>query len=349
MEVGPEKAPDHQGSEFTASTALPPRYQPSDYSSAFSNVLAKVCRQKPDGRISASVATRLAADLLAADRRTVEKLLAPGLPYASWEVFQSLIDEALPATFERPVAGQAVARMALRVSTRMSPDQVGCALIADAKGLALIYLANAYRVGSDLARAEELLDLAGKALESGTGDPLGRILILRIRACIGRDQNHSAIADEYCAEALRLSREIADPHLEGHVEFSRGVFRLHFGDYEGARELLESAADKIDVKREPRLLLLAQHAYVSTELGRGNVDAAEAQMGSLRRLHEQFPDVVARARLHWLEARLATARGRLEEAERYYQTARSAFLDHGIKGDAALITRELAELYLKSA
>ena len=353
MKVCSEDEKDPQAIESLQESRVIPgvgkSFSPRDYEGAVTRALERVRRTPTPTTTDREEARWRAAELLACSPEELEERLVPGSIYACWDVFSSLVDEILPATFARPTTGQVVARMALRVAMRLSESQVGRAAVRDARTLAVLRFANALRVGSDLARSEKLLEIAESSVQCGSGDPHLQVELLSIRSSLCRDQNSPHEAEAHCREALRLCRQMKDRRLELRMLVSLGVVFGDSGAHEAAERAFRFALRRVQLPTDPRLVLSIYHGLTVAQIGLGNLEAAGTLMGELRSLHARFPDVNARARLYWLEARLAAAREHYDEAEALYQKARSAFLEHGIEGDAALVTRELAELYLKSA
>lgn len=97
---------------------------------------------------------------------------------------------------------------------------------------------------------------------------------------------------------------------------------------------------------DSRLLLVVKHnrAHFLCELGR-HVDAAEA-LEDARPLYDLFDDAWTQLRLAWLEGTIARGRGDLERAEELLRAAREGFLAQESAYDAALVSLELAGLYL---
>ena len=66
-----------------------------------------------------------------------------------------------------------------------------------------------------------------------------------------------------------------------------------------------------------------------------------------RDLYARFPDPWTQTLLAWLEGRIAVARGDAEAAERHLLDARDRYLAQGLGYDAALVTLDLAEVYVE--
>jgi tetratricopeptide (TPR) repeat protein len=79
----------------------------------------------------------------------------------------------------------------------------------------------------------------------------------------------------------------------------------------------------------------------------GRLDEAEELLPDLRELTIQLGNDLDILRLRWLEGHLAAGLGRREEAIAALQAVREGFADRKIAYDTALVSLELAVLYLE--
>lgn len=122
---------------------------------------------------------------------------------------------------------------------------------------------------------------------------------------------------------------------------------LHFyrGDLAQALDTVRSALRK--VKEDRRLYLCGRHnlGFYLTEAGEF-WEAAE-QLAADEPLYGEFPDPWTQLRLLWLRARIAAGLGQSEKAEAFFLSARDGFIAQGIGYDAAMVSLELALLFLR--
>ena len=121
----------------------------------------------------------------------------------------------------------------------------------------------------------------------------------------------------------------------GKVDPSRGI-----GHIRNALALLE-------VEREPRLELCAQHDLGWFLNDDGRPEEALAVLEQARHLYEQFPDAYTQFRLHWLEARIAQKLGQLEEAESTFEQLWHEFRARDLRHELVLLSIDLAELFVE--
>jgi tetratricopeptide (TPR) repeat protein len=125
------------------------------------------------------------------------------------------------------------------------------------------------------------------------------------------------------------------------------VFLGYSGWHEEAIRQLRKGLGLVDWDREPRLVLMTRHnlAWFLTDFGRA--EEALAQLERFRHTYREFSSSWTELRLAWLEGRIAGRLGQLDEAESALREVRRSFLAEGHGYDAALVTLDLARLYLE--
>jgi tetratricopeptide (TPR) repeat protein len=129
---------------------------------------------------------------------------------------------------------------------------------------------------------------------------------------------------------------------------SKGVFLGYAGWPEEAIRVIRRGLGLVDWEAEPRLTLMARHnlAWFLNECGR----SAEAlrQLQRFRHVYSEFDDPWTVLRFTWLSGRIAGGLGRFAEAEESLSEVRRRLLADGRGYDAALVTLDLANLYLQA-
>ena len=119
------------------------------------------------------------------------------------------------------------------------------------------------------------------------------------------------------------------------------------GDSERAVETLREAVSRVGPQRESRLwLALRFQLAVNLCHLRRNAEAEEL-LPEVRRLAIQLGNELDLVRVLWLEGRIAARLGRPEKAFGALSRVREEFISRGIAYDAALVSLELAVLYLE--
>jgi transcriptional regulator with XRE-family HTH domain/tetratricopeptide (TPR) repeat protein len=323
-----------------------------------------------NGRLAAEVAADLAADFHRAILPPVERLVATEAappPQAATEEeiralapvvanlgapdLQSLV-EKLPSlwrwAFVKLVgeesaraasvnAGRALelASFALWVAERVSGDEAWVSLV-----FAWAFLANARRVGSDLAGARLQAD-----------PPEGRPelpepwRLLDLEASLRIDLRQ-------LPEALRLLGQAAEAAprtgpIRARILCKRSIALDRMGDLEGSIAVLREALAGIGHEAESNLLCMLQFNLADCLTGVGKTAEAAEMLPELRRLQAQLGNGLNQIRMRWLEGKIDAGLGRLDRAIEALSWVRAAFAKEEVRYDEAQAGMELAGLYLK--
>ncbi len=154
------------------------------------------------------------------------------------------------------------------------------------------------------------------------------------------------------AEGLLLRAAVRFHRAGESVEAARPLLTLgamyhHNQETAKAIEVTESALRDLCPKAEPRLYLAGRHnlALFLTDLGR--LEEAERLLVTDEELYQRFTDPWTRLRLSWLRGKIAFGTSRLEEAEQAFLAARAGFVKQGIGYDTAMLSLDLALVYLQ--
>lgn len=94
-------------------------------------------------------------------------------------------------------------------------------------------------------------------------------------------------------------------------------------------------------------MLHVRHNKIYWLVDLGRYAEAEELLAETRPLYAHASEPLNRLRLPWVEGRIAKHMDRPEEAEYLFQKVRQGFIKHGIAYDAALVSLELAEIYVQ--
>jgi tetratricopeptide (TPR) repeat protein len=118
------------------------------------------------------------------------------------------------------------------------------------------------------------------------------------------------------------------------------------GDFEAAIAAFQEAAFLVSKESEPRMFFGLQFNLADNLLQAGRPEEAEALLPELRELTAWLGNDLDGLRLRWLEGRLAAGLGRTEEALTALAWVKEELTTRMIASDAALVTLEIAVLYL---
>jgi transcriptional regulator with XRE-family HTH domain len=325
-----------------------------------------------EGRIidqAAALAARETAEALRADltrelreekarqgRRTAEVLwlkLKP-LPAAErrrrvesrLEYHDPFLCERLCAESERAAASDArrareLAELALLVAEHVPGP---AAWRSRFQGYAWAFIGNSGRVANHLSAAEAAFARAWSLWQEGT-DPgfLSEALLLDLNASLRRAQRRFAEALVVHDRALAAAR----PGEAGYILLNKSATLEERGDFERSIQALEQAARFVDSRREPREMFALRFNQAVNLLHLGRLLDAEPPLAEARELAVRLGNELDLVRLLWLEGRVAVSRGNKEEAVAAFEQVRREFSFREMAYDFALVSLELAALYLE--
>jgi len=213
--------------------------------------------------------------------------------------------------------------------------------------LAIAHQGNALRALERFPAAEERFGRAEEMVRLGVVHDLSDLAEIHcLEASLHRDLRRFDASERCLLQGALLYRVARDRPREASSLVTLSTLYQAQGWSARALETAERAEEALPEAADPRLLLAVRHnrARFLCELGR-HVDAAEA-LEDARPLYALFDDAWTQLRLAWLEGTIARGRGEVERAEERLRTAREGFLAEESAYDAALVSLELAGLYL---
>ena len=258
-----------------------------------------------------------------------------------------LLKRSREAWFRDPARAVELARMAVEIADWLDAGYYGEPLVEDERALAWAYLGNACRIASDLRGAEEALLRAREHQERSGEDALTGAQILSFMASLRTSQGRFDEAAELLDQAIAVYREARDRHLEGKALIQKGAVLGYAGRYREAARIVRRGLSRIDFLEEPHLLVAARHNLIwyLNESGRHAEALDHLQM--TRALYVELGEQTHLIRLRWLEGRISRDLGHLDQAETALREARDGFIARGIGFDAAMVSLDLATIYLR--
>ncbi len=216
--------------------------------------------------------------------------------------------------------------------------------------LALIYasLGNASRVAGERRRAEEYFRQARYLVTRRSVTNAG--LLARIDDLEGslcKDQRRLDRAETLFTRAALLYSMAEDRADLARVLLNLGSTYNLQGHVGRALEVTRAALAELSVTREPRLYLSGRYNLALFLVENGEPRQAEQVLEEDRDLYESYPEPWLQLRLTGLRGKISVARGDFIAAETAFLEMRSGFLEQGLGYDAAVISMDLALLYLK--
>ena len=233
-----------------------------------------------------------------------------------------------------------LAQLALYIAERV-PGEVSRRGQAYAHGI----IANAIRVGGQLPIADATYGMAFELWKSSAvGDPsLDEARFLDLGASLRRDQRRLDEALSLLNKALDSTRPegLSDLLLnKSHIQHARG-------EYKEALHTLSEAAARIDPERNPRSWFAVQFNRAANFNKLGQHVEAQGLLPTLWDLVDSFEGELHLLRLRWLAANITAGMGDKDAAVRALLEARKEFENLRIPFDAALVSLDLAEIYVQ--
>ena len=264
--------------------------------------------------------------------------------YQIWSLAEKLCTESERAAAEDPQQALELAELALHVAERIVGEAAWLSLLAS---YVWAHLGNARRVASDLPGAEEAFRRAWQDWKAGSTADTGLLdgsRLLDLEASLLRAQRRWRAALDRLGQALAMHP--ADEG-RGRILLKKGFTLEQMGEYEAAVEALQEAAPWIDREREPRNFCVLRFNLNVCLAHTGRYEQAEAGLPELRVLTGRPRQGMDCVRLRWLEGRIAGGLGRTAEGIEALAEVRAKFAQKEIRYDEALVSMELAGLYLE--
>lgn len=263
--------------------------------------------------------------------------------FQTWALAERLCHASGEAASDRADRALELAGLACRVAELAPGEERWRSRI---QGYALAYLANARRVAGDLPGAEETLDRAWKLWKAGAiADPglLEEWRLLALEASLHRDRRRFREA----LDRLDKAQAAAPPEAIGRILVKKAATLDQMGEAERTIEVLREAAPHVDGQREPRLLFGLRFILAANLCQLGRNEEAEMLLPEVRALAMALRKELDLVRVVWLDGKVAAGLGHQAEAAVKFEQVRREFTAREIAWDSALVTLDLAALYLK--
>lgn len=263
-----------------------------------------------------------------------------------WERCEQLLARCQELRHSNPPATVATASMAVCLTQRISPAVRGPEALADLQALALAERGNARRVADDLVHAEADLKQALDRAMAGTESPRVLARLLDLTASLRIDQRRFDEAFKLLDWVHYIHLELGERHEAGRALISKSNAASYALDLQEAIRLLGLALGLIETERDPHLVLTVVHNLAYHLVDDERAEEARGLMWESRPLYAAYGGRVDQLKARWLEGRIAMRLSDLAEAEQAFQEVRKGFAEVGVTYDIALVSLELAEIWL---
>lgn len=268
--------------------------------------------------------------------------------YQVWGLAETLLARSCQEWAENPALAEDLASLAVEVTENLVAEGFRKRLLNDLKAEAWSYIGNCKRIRSDLRGARRAFDRAEKYLREGSADPLEEARLVDLKSSLERASRNFSLAEELLGRAIIAYRASADRHMEGRALLKLAKLMRDSGRIEGSIPLIERAGKLIDREREPRLDLSLKLNLISHLIVLSRLDEAGCLLPQVREVARRHGSHLDRLRVLWVEGNLRKLLGQVELAEEALTHVREGFIAADIAYDVALVSLDLASLFLES-
>lgn len=275
------------------------------------------------------------------ERRT---LVARAKEYRNWALVVRLCAASEEAAADSAERAMDWARLALEVAVRVEKHDP--AWMGKLRAFALVHVANVERVLWQLRKAETRWEEA-EPLWQVAGDVyrgrLDEAQWLSLKASLRIEQRRLTEALELVERAETIDRS----GLAVSLGLKKGRIFEYMGAYDQAIIALRKEGEQLTHDVGARLMLLQRHNFAVNLCHAGRSAEAASLLPEIRRLAAERDAELASLRVRWLEGRVAMGLGKTDEARETLESVRQSWLELGNAYEMALVSLELAAIYLE--
>ncbi len=324
------------------------RFPNEGYTGVLERVLPDILDENSRMEIQRATAPRLLAELLELSSAQRKLFVRNSGRYQVWGLAEEALGEARRGWTEDPRRSEDLALLAVAITGTLPATGFPQSLLQDLKAEAWSVVANCRRIRTDYKEAERAFRKAELHLAEGSGDRLERARLLDLKASFFVDIGYYESAELLLVEAIAEYAAIGERHLEGRALMKRARLLDYSGRIEETIPVLQEAADLVDVVAEPTLTFLLRKNLMRCLLECGRVAEAQNLLPEVRELARKHANRLERHRLLWTEGMLRKKLGQIDLATTVLKNVRYGFMDADIGYDVALVSLDLAALYLES-
>jgi tetratricopeptide (TPR) repeat protein len=263
-------------------------------------------------------------------------------------VVELLIERSHIARYRCPKEMLQFALLARLASEACAVDFAGSEqLLFDLRARGWMQYANALKVSNRFDDADQAFTAADQFQGKGTRDPLLHARLLEQMASLRTHQGRYREAIALAEEAGHIYRELEESHCLASTMILSAVASLYASEPEEAVKCLNEAIVLIDTEKNPHLLLAACHNLVRCYIDLDRPEQALSLYFEICELYKDFEDDLILLRAGWQEGQLLRDLGHLTAAESALLQARKGFLDRNLAQEVALVSLDLAWVYVK--
>ncbi|HEX7184761.1 MAG TPA: tetratricopeptide repeat protein [Thermoanaerobaculia bacterium] len=260
-----------------------------------------------------------------------------------------LLERSQEAAFQAEMTRSIdLARLAIVLAETLTEEGCGSAEVRNGLLMrAWAQLGNAHRLNGEHPEAEQAFEAANTFLgEDGQFGLLDAARVLDLEASLRRDQRRFDEAMDLLDRVVAIYQQLGQRSLLGRALKQKSLVCGEAGDLESEMDLLKQSLEHIDPVEEPRTFLSARHNLVIALYQSGRASEAFTLLFHTRPLYLKMGDRMTLLRLRWVEGMVACGMGRAEQAEVAFREVRDAFVELQLDYDAAVVSLDLAGVYV---
>jgi tetratricopeptide (TPR) repeat protein len=219
---------------------------------------------------------------------------------------------------------------------------------ADLQARAWAELGNARRVADDFVGAESDLARATDKAGRGSGDPLLLARLMDLTASLFKDQRRFDEARRLLDLVYAIYEQEGDVEGAARALISMGISAGYAFEIEESIHLLTRGIALLDGARDPKLTSVAIHNLIWCLVEYGRPAQAHQLFLQNKALYTRFAGPIEMTKSRWLEGRIAAGIGDDACAETRFLEARAHFDEVHLPYEVALVSLDLATLWLKA-
>jgi tetratricopeptide (TPR) repeat protein len=278
--------------------------------------------------------------------RTFSSLRANERRWHNLALMDDLLVRCAELRYRDPEGMVRSAEEARDLAFRVHSLRYSAPVVADLRARALAELGNAYRVNDELARAATALGEAAHWYERGTGDEALLARLGELAASLYRDQRDFEKAIGLLSRVRQIYQRIGDRANTARATIKEAITTDEAGNPESAIRLFLVGLHSLGSRGDTHLKLTAIHGLALSLIAAGQADSARLLVAGARRLYGGAGEL-NRFRLVWLRGKVWSALEMDRRAEGALRRASNAFREVGKPYDAALVSLDLALLWLR--
>jgi tetratricopeptide (TPR) repeat protein len=265
-----------------------------------------------------------------------------------WSRCEALLERCRALRSSDPEMMVLTAELAVSLAERLGAETADDPSTTDLQAKAWAELGNARRVADDFPGAETDLARAVEKAGRGTGDPRLLARLMDLTASLYKDQRRFEEARHLLDLVYAIHEQLGDARGTARTLLSMAVSAGDACRVEEAIQLVTRGIALLDGAREPKLMLVAIHNLIWYFVEDGKPAQAHQLFLQSRALFIRHAEPLDLARSHWLEGRIAAGIGDAARAELRFLEARAQLDKAHLSYDVALVSLDLAALWLKA-